>query len=101
MKLARVLAWSLFACGGAPPPPATHAHFEAIQRQEARQDEVEASVLEGPCPDAADDAEASCAAAERVCEISAEVDDRDAALRCERSRERCAGHRAATRRCAE
>ncbi|MCB9620878.1 MAG: hypothetical protein H6724_15675 [Sandaracinus sp.] len=91
----------LVACGSSPPPPATHAHFEAIQRQEARQDELERSVLEGPCPQAAADADESCAAAARVCEISEGVDDRDAALRCERARERCEGHRASARRCHE
>lgn len=99
MRLGLVFVLWLVGCGASALPPATHAHFEAIQRQEARQDELETSVLEGPCPGAAEDAEQSCAAAERVCEVSASVEDRDAALRCERARERCVLHRAAAHRC--
>lgn len=89
----------LAACGASTPPPATHAHFEAAQRQETVQDEAERDALEGPCPDAEEHATRSCDAATRLCAIAAETLDADLDLRCQRGTERCERHRAAALRC--
>ncbi|MBX3246152.1 MAG: hypothetical protein KF901_03115 [Myxococcales bacterium] len=97
----RVLALVVgsMACGASSPPPATHAHFEAAQRQETVQDEAERDALEGPCPDAREHAERSCQAATRLCAIAEETRDADLDLRCRRATERCQGHRDAALRC--
>jgi hypothetical protein len=93
---------ALVACASTePPPPATAAHFDAIQRQEAIQDEVRVAVLEaeGECTEVCEGTARGCAAADRICEIAVSVTDADAQARCELARDRCSQYRGAAARC--
>lgn len=101
LLLALALA-ALGACASAePPPPATAAHFDAIQRQEAIQDEVRVAVLEptSECPSVCRGTSRGCAAAERICDIAGSVTDADAAARCAQANDRCDQYRGAAARC--
>lgn len=80
----------LCACGASAPPPATHAHFQAIQRHEATIDEAAIPAAGPTCDEACPAIAEACAAAARVCDIAGSVTDRDATARCEAARERCA-----------
>jgi len=93
---------ALGACASSePPPPATAAHFDAIQRQEAIQDEVRVAVLggDGECEAVCEGTERGCAAADRICEIALSVTDADAQARCELASDRCGRYRGAAARC--
>jgi len=87
---------ALHGCGATEPRPATHADFEAIQRQEAILDEVQRDALED-C--ACDDIARGCAASARICEIAETVADADASARCRDAQDRCTQYRAVARRC--
>ena len=99
---AALLGLLALGCGPAsPPPPATASHFDAIQRQEAIQDEVRVGVVEpdSPCEDVCEGTERGCRAAERICEIAESVTDADAEARCEMATDRCTRYRGAADRC--
>ena len=82
--------WLTASCGSSQPGPANHGHFEAIQRQEARIDEVERDALYGEtCSIRCTASHSWCDAAHRICQIAEGVDDTDADLRCEQASRRC------------
>lgn len=91
----------LAGCGSLPPPPATHAHFDAIQRQEAILESVRNDALEpdrecdARCPSTA----RGCVAAQRICEIAGTVTDDDADTRCSQAKDRCEVYRASSGSC--
>jgi len=96
------LAFGLGACASSePPPPATAAHFDAIQRQEAIQDEVRVAVLEPTteCPSVCTGTRRGCDAADRICSVAESVTDADAQARCELANDRCGQYRTAAARC--
>lgn len=108
MRAFRTMQWPLLAatlwlggCGSSPLPPATHAHFDAIQRQEAILESVRNDALEADrecdlrCPATA----RGCAAAQRICEIAGTVNDDDADARCARAKDRCEVYRASSGAC--
>ncbi len=96
----RLLAFVLLllACGVPRPPPATHADFRAIQRQEAVLDNERNDAL-GECAVACIATERGGAATARICDIAGGVNDHDASLRCRAATDRCEQYRAATSRC--
>ena len=106
LPVLRPLCLAAFAlalgCGSSePPPPATAAHFDAIQRQEAIQDEVRVAVLEagGDCETVCAGTQRGCEAGERICAIATSVTDADAEARCELGRDRCRQYEGAAERC--
>ncbi|MEM9071339.1 MAG: hypothetical protein AAGE52_22725 [Myxococcota bacterium] len=100
MRLWILLGVFVVSCGGTSPGPATHAHFQAIQRHEATLDEARTPALEGECAEQCEAVSRGCRAAERICEIAEGTTDADAQLRCRAARERCAQYRAASESCA-
>jgi len=99
---ALALALGLAACASTElPPPATAAHFDAIQRQEAIQDEVRVAVLEPAteCASVCNGTTRGCEAADRICAIAESVTDADAQARCELANDRCAQYRGLAARC--
>ena len=100
--LTLALGSGLGACASTePPPPATAAHFDAIQRQEAIQDEVRVAVIEPAteCPTVCNGTQRGCEAADRICAIAESVTDADAQARCGLANDRCTRYRTAATRC--
>ena len=90
------------ACGAAEAPvTGTHAHFRAIQRQEARIDANRNVALAptGDCPTACESAHNIAAAADRICLLAGDLHDPDAQARCVDAREAKREAGAATARC--
>ena len=90
-----------FGCRPTYPPPATHAHFDAIQRQEAEIEGARNGALESDsdCNLRCRSTVRGCGAAARVCEIADQVTDADADARCDRAKDRCTAYRNALADC--
>ena len=79
-----VFLLGVLGCGAPAPRPATHADFEAIQRQETDLVTARERAFDdaAPCAERCRNATDAARAAARVCEIAERVDDADAQARC-------------------